>query len=117
MAALFSTLATTAEQWTRPDPDCGTLSNALGHTSGNNRAVTAAALVNSAAHSPIVLAFQLSADRDNIYIGYNPTLFPADPHNATPLDNHVHVMIGDDIETAMGMVLEANTFGRANNFD
>ena len=116
MAALFSTLATTAEQWTRPDPDHGTLSNTLGHAAGSNRAVTAAGLVSSAVHSPIVVAFQLTVDPTNIYIGYNPTVFPADLHNATPFDGLVHVMVGDNVETAMGMVLEASTFARANNF-
>ena len=116
MAALFSTLTTTAEQWTRPNPDCGTLSNTLGHAAGSNRAAASAGLVNSAVHSPIVVAFQLTADPANIYIGYNPTVFPGDLHNATPFDGLVHVMVGDDVETAMGMVLEAATFGRANNY-
>ena len=115
MAALFSTLTTTVEQWTRPDPDHRTLSNTLGHAAGSNRAAASAGLVNSAVHSPIVIAFQLTADPTNIYIGYNPTVFPGDLHNATPFDGLVHVMVGDDVETAMGMVLEAATFGRANN--
>ena len=84
MAALFSTLATTAGQWSRPDPDYGTLTGTLGHAAASNRTVAAAALVNSAAHSPIVVAFQLTADREKIYVGYNPTLFPADLHNPTP---------------------------------
>ena len=76
MAALFSTLATTAGQWSRPDPDYGTLTGTLGHAAASNRAVAAAALVNTAAHSPVVVAFQLTADREKICVGYNPALFP-----------------------------------------
>ena len=112
MAALFSTLATTAEHWTRHIPNHASLTAVLGNASASTRTEAASSLVSNAAHSPTVVAFQLTTDPTNIYIGYHPTAFPADLHNATAYDNGVLLMVGDDIEHAMGMVLQADAFGR-----
>ena len=110
MASLFSTLATTAGAWTRANPNYPTIAGAMGHTAVHNRSTAGTSLAGVAVHTPTVIAFQLSSDPHRIYIGYHPTHFPGDIHNATPFDNLVMVLVGDNIDTAMGLVLEAGTF-------
>ena len=116
MASLFSTLATTAGAWARSNPDHGTITAAVGHGAGANRAAAIQAVTASTLHSPIVVAFQISTDPHLIYLGYHPQLFVSDIHNVTPYDNNVMVMVGDNLDTSMGLVLPADTFARTNMF-
>ena len=115
MASLFSSLATTAGAWNRPVSNYATIAGSVGHGSASNRDAAMTALSGVTVHSPTVLAFQLNSDPHRIYIGYHPTIFVADIHNPTPFDNHILVLVGDDLDTAMGLVLNSTTFGRAAN--
>ena len=104
MASLFSTLVGEDDKWNQPDPDYTAIDAVLGHAAATNRADAALALVNTAVHTPTVFLFQLTAEPTNIYVGHSPTFFSADLTNATPFDNNVMALIGDDIAHAVGSV-------------
>ena len=115
MASLFSSLTVEAAKWHRHRPLYTDIDTAIGHGSGATRADVARALVNTTSHTPTVIVFQLSDDPTNLYIGHNPTFYNADIGSATNYDNHVMVLVGDNIPTAVGWVLEDNAFGRSAN--
>ena len=116
MASLFSTLATTAGQWNHPSPNCATLDTTIGHGAATIRTNAAAALAISAAHSPPQWPFSSPPIVSGSTLDTTlSTSFPANLHNATPCDNLVHLMVGDDLNTAVGMALDADTFGRTAN--
>ena len=102
MASLFSSLAVEAAKWHRHRPPYADIDNAIGHGVGATRADAARALVNTTSHTPTVIVFQLSNDPTNLYVGHNPTFYNADIGSATNYDNHVMVLVGDNIPTAVG---------------
>ena len=101
----FSDVVANHAFWDRPEPDHDTLLAAVGSTSQATRNVCKASLLSFAAHSPIVLAFSLSTDPNYVYVGHSPTLMAPDPMETTPYDNATVVFIGDNLATALPVVL------------
>jgi hypothetical protein len=60
----------------------------------------------------VALCFTIQGDPDNIYICHSPTIFPGNPANTTPFDNHCVVLLGNNIDDATPMVLPNNCFAR-----
>ena len=111
----YSDVATEATFWTNPDPDHGTLLGTVGAGVGTNRGDVARAIVNVATQSPTLLAFVLAGDHDHVHVGYCPTLFPQDITAPTPCDNHVVVLVGNDLSTAVPVVMSYDAFARTAN--
>ena len=53
-------------------------------------------LVLHATRSPVVLAFISTSDPDRIHFGHSPTLYPPIAGDATPFDNQLVLLVGDD---------------------
>ena len=116
MAALYSRIASNAALWSRHEPDYAAQLAVVGPAAASDRATTSTAIVNANAHSPTVVAFMLNADPTKIYIGHSPTRFPADMIEATPFDDHVMVLVGDDLDEASPVVIPAEAFTRSGEY-
>ena len=60
------------------------------------------------------MAFTLSDEADTIYIGHSLMKFPADILNATLYDNLIVALVGDDLATAVPVVLPTEAFQHTN---
>ena len=59
-----------------------------------------------------MLAFVLTGDVDHIHVGYAPSLFPADLAMATPFDDKVVILVGDDLNLAVTITMPDAAFCR-----
>ena len=111
--ALFSTLASNAGLWPNHDPPYADIMAALGSgTASRNEAMSG--VVGLATRTPIVVAFVITGDEDHVYVGHSPMTFPTDPLATTPFDGRVVVLVGDDVGSAVPMVLPPEHFGRSD---
>ncbi len=95
-----------AANWTQPTPDYTTMQNAVGAASASTQAVCKADVLGVATRSPIVLAFVIDGDENNIHIGHSATLYPRDPLLAAcPYNDRVVVLVGPDLATSVPVVL------------
>ena len=101
-----------AGNWDRPNPNYNTLLGQVGGGSGNSQAQVASALLNIASHSPVVIAFIMHDDEDKIFVGHTVTKYPTDLENNTPFDDLVTILVGNDLATAVDIVLPAESFQR-----
>ena len=112
---LFSTLLGDAAQWDNPDPYYTLLMTKVGHADHAdclNSNSSAVLTVNLAQRSPVAIAFIVEGDDDHVHVGHSPSIYPADPSNASPYDNLVVVLVGDDVNSAIPVVLPAISFAR-----
>ena len=101
------------DHWENHDPDYVTLLNSIGAGSAATHSQVAATVLGLAARSPTVLLFQIEGDEDFIHIGHNPTRFPEDPLDAAnPFNNKVVVLVGNDLASAVPVVLPDEAFQR-----
>ena len=56
----------------------------------------------------------IQGDDDAIYVGFGLSRFPADPAHATPFDDHMTLLNGDDINNSVPIVLPDDGFTRTN---
>ena len=103
MANLASTLYADAALWTDHTPGHIDLDNALGAPSAGNSHTTKTSMIQLAHRTSVALTFQLTGDVDHIYVGHTPSIFPADPLNATIFDNKAVILLGDDLNAAMSI--------------
>ena len=108
----FSILLADATKWTHFNADHATLLATVGGGSVSDRAACLTGLLNTSAHTPVVLAFVISGDEDYIHVGHTLTTFPAVLGSATPFDNLPVVLVGDTADTATPVALTADAFGR-----
>ena len=102
------------DHWENHDPNYVTLLNSIGAGSAATHSQVAATVLGLAARSPTVLLFQIEGDEDFIHIGHNPTRFPKDPLDAAnPFNNKVVVLVGNDLASAVPVVLPDEAFQRA----
>ena len=100
-----------AANWTQPIPDYAVMQNALGAASASTQAVCKADVLGVATRSPIVVAFIIKGDDDNIHIGHSASLYPRGPLlPACPFNDRVVVVVGPDLATTVPVVLPDNTF-------
>ena len=111
--SLFSTLASNAALWPSHDPPYADIMAALGSGTASRNEVMSG-VVGLATRTPIVLAFVIHGDEDHVYVGHSPMTFPNDPVSTTPFDGRVVVLVGDDVGSAVPMVLAPEHFGRSD---
>ena len=109
---LYSDIAADTNLWQDWDPDYLALLGVVGGAAAADRAVCGRALLNLATRTPTVLAFTVAGDEDYVYVGYNPTLYPADITSVSTIDNHLVLMVGNDLQTSIPVVLPHDAFGR-----
>ena len=80
---------------------------------GGNRNECATGAVNLSVNSPVAIAFQLAGDCDHVYLGHTLSFYPNDPLNASAFDDHVLVLLGNDLTTALPLALNVNAFTKA----
>ena len=77
-----------------------------------NRANTQVAIANIAQRTPAVPAFVLDNDQDFIYVGHSPSVYPANPSEPIPFDNHLVVLVGRTDDLVTPVILPAAAFER-----
>lgn len=117
MAAAVPTTASQlygdATLWPNPTFDYAAVLATYGAAAtGLTSASIAAGYVNLAQTSPIAFAFQLHDETSQVYVGYNPTFYPAVPGSVTPYDTSLILLVGNDLETATPVALPTAAFGR-----
>jgi hypothetical protein len=110
--SLVSNLFTQPGHWIEHAPDWATLQNTFAAGSGQDTDQIRTHLTNLSHRSPMAVCLTIQGDPDNIYVCYSPTIFPGNPANATPFDNHCVVLLGDNIDGATPQVLPGNCFAR-----
>ena len=110
----FSELVSDDDHWTIPNFDHGALLTVTGGASNNNCTTVRNTLINHACRSPTVGVFMLNGDPEYVYVGYHPTLYPADFANVSPLDDLATVLVGDNLETAETVTFPNTSFTRTN---
>ena len=110
---LYSTLAANAALWPSHDPPYADIMAALGSGVASRNDVMSG-VVGLATRTPIAIAFVIQGDEDHVYVGHSPMTFPSDPVATTPFDGRVVVFVGDDIASAVPMVLPPEHFGRTD---
>ena len=114
MPSLYSDIIDNDALWTQPNLDHAAALAVVGIAATTNADDTRLALTDINVRTPTVLAFTLDNEPESIYCGYNPTLYPADLGNATPFDNKMMVFVGDNLNTAIPVVLENVSTRRSN---
>ena len=61
------------------------------------------------------MALSLDSDPTHVYVCHLPTLVAPDPMQTTPYDNKVLALIGNDLQTAIPVILPDNAFARCAN--
>ena len=115
--ALASALYADATKWTDHDPDYGALMAVLGGGTAAAPSATSApnaarGLLNTAVRTPTALAIVLQDQPGYIYVVHSLTSFPANVAEATGYDNLIVGLMGDNINTALPLVLPAGMFTR-----
>ena len=75
-----------------------------------NHTDTALTILNTAACTPVALAFTICGEDDIASISHNLMKFLADVLNATPYDNLIVALVRIDLTTAVSIVLPAKAF-------
>ena len=113
----YATLLGDAALWANLPPNYLALAGVIGDAA-TNWADTQVAIANITQHTPTILAFVLDNNLDYIYVGHTPTVYPADPTEAMPFDNHMGILVGRTDAIVTPVVLPpAATFkctGRSN---
>ena len=105
-----------ASHWENHNPDYTPVVDLVGAPSANNHSQVATTILGLAARTPTVLLFQIAGEDDYVYIGHTPTRFPEDPlDNANPFNDKVVVLVGDDLASAVPVVLPVAAFQRTND--
>ena len=114
--ANVSTLLGDASKWTNHSPGnyVDLLANHLGPAPGVDRSECALNVLNVAAHSPVCLAFVLEDDLDRIYIGHSPFRIPGVPGSPMNFDEHVCVLVGNDLQSAIPVILPPSFLSLTN---
>ena len=108
---LFSAITSNAALWSNHAPNYNDVSAQLCHGAQNQAAVMRG-VVGCGSRTPVVIAFQIEGDEDNVYVGHSPQLFHTDPLETTDYDAHIVVMLGNDLDTMTPLVLPDNAFSR-----
>ena len=110
--ASVSTLFATGEHWEAPVLDyVGFQAVAPWDGSAlNTRHYNRAVLCGASLRSPVVGAFMLPGDA-SIYIGHSPSEYAPDALQASPFDNALVVLVGNDLTSVTPLVLhESSTY-------
>ena len=112
-APLVDALFADPAHWVEHAPDYTTLLATHGPTSGQDTAQCKRHIANLHHRTPTCVAFIVNGDMNQIYVGHSPTIYPGDPAAATPFDDCLVVLVGNDVDRLSPFVLPANCFTRA----
>ena len=110
MVNLFSDITTEPHHWATPAPDQTTVLSLVGGAATFDAPTCKQSILGMAQHSPVVMALSLAHDLEHVYIAHSPTLIPADPTETTPYNDNVFVLVGDNLASAVPLVLPQDTF-------
>ena len=113
---LMSALYADDTQWLDANPDWTQVLNLVGPGSAANTAEALKSAMNMAQRSPITVAFVLAGDPDNIHVGHTLSAFNNDPLNGCPYDDHIILLVGDDLASAAPVLLPNTSFSRPTGF-
>ena len=106
----LSDLVANAGLWEAHRPDYATLLGAVGGAAATDHAACQRSLCNIAQRTPSVLAFVIQGDDDAVHVGIGMSVFPGDPAHATPYDDHMTLLNGNDINNSVPIVLPDISF-------
>ena len=107
----YTDLYNDATKWASPDPAyVNDLVPLIGDAATVNRTEWVRNICNIAIRSPTVLAYVNHNDADYIYVAHAPSVYPADPSNATPFDNLLVMLQGSNSNVALPVCFP-NTVG------
>ena len=112
--ANYSDVVADANNWVDVNPDYAVLLASVGGGANTDRNVAKTHLVNLATQSPTLLAFVLNGDPAHIQVGCAPSSFPVTIGFPTFFDNRVVVLVGNDVSTAVAVVLPEDATSRSN---
>lgn len=110
---LYSDLVHNADHWSNWDFDHAALINAIGAGTQADSATVRTTILGHAARSPTVGVFCLVDDPEHIYVGHTPTIYPAEVGNPSPLDNHISVLVGNELSNCVTITFPDDSFSRA----
>ena len=108
----FHTLLTNHALWADPQPDYGQIVALVGDANIARDAVLRSVL-NIAARSPTALVMVLTGDTDHICVGHSPFLYPAQPGQATGMDDLAITLVGRMADAIAPVALPADAFARS----
>ena len=108
--ASVSNLFAAAEHWESPVLDYVGFQGVApwDGAAGNTRHVNRAILCGASLRSPVVGAFMLPGDA-SIYIGHSPSEYAPDALQASPFDNALVVLVGNDLTSVTPLVLHESS--------
>ena len=101
-----------AANWELPNPDYLQHLDTVGGASGSASAQVSLAIGNLATRSPVVLGFVLEADPNYIHVGHSPQHHNPNPTSTTSFDEHIMVLVGNDLNTTIPLVISNANFSR-----
>ena len=101
-----------AANWEQPNPDYLQHLNTVGGASATASAPVSLAISNLAIRSPVVLGFVLEGDPNYIHVAHSPQYYNPDPLSTTAFDEHIMVLVGNDLNTAIPFVISNTSFSR-----
>ena len=106
-----------AAHWTEHRPNYVGLHDAFAHNAPNNPNARQVSnnICGISNASPTALAIVIQGSEDYIYIVTSPSVYHADPLNATAFDDNIVVLNGNDLGTAIPLVLPQEAFQLTNN--
>ena len=84
----------------------------IDNSAAANRATCATNIMNLADRSPTVMMMVIASDPDNLYMVHSPARYPAWPGSATPFDNLIVAILGDNHASTVAVVLPSDAFQR-----
>ena len=107
-APLASTLFADAAKWVAAAPDYGALLGQFGGAAATDAPTTRRGYADLASCSPMLVCFTYGDDPEHITVAHSPSHYPADPTTASVLDDLLVVLVGDNLNTAVPMVLHGD---------
>ena len=112
----YSDLFNDAAKWAEPDPAyINDLIPLIGETNAVNRTDWARNVCNIAIRSPTAVLFVNGNDADHLYVAHSPTMYPANPGNATPFDNLMILLQGNTSDGVLPLCFPAASGVRIND--
>ena len=101
--------------WDEHDPDYLAIDAVIGGGVGATRDVVRRHLTNLDARSPVALAVTLAGDNDHIYVVHSLSVYPASVTDATPFDNCLIGLCGNDFDACTAIVLPNDSCARTGD--
>ena len=114
VAPLTSTLYGNRHAWSNYDYDFAATARLCAGDSGSSQSVVCTQLLRMAVGSPLVFALHIQDDPDSLYVAHSLTDYPNVIGRVSPFDDHVVLLVGDDVESAHPLALPRSVFQRVS---